>query len=112
MDDLIARLRERAADPKRRTDAPQSISLSGPGGTLATKFGGLGGGSSLGNLFSDLRRVVDANQAGRPIDADIAERVDSMASEMRTDSVTDLPDPATAATLDAAERRLGSRLPA
>jgi len=33
MDDLIDRLRERAADPKRRTDTPQSISFSGPGGT-------------------------------------------------------------------------------
>lgn len=43
MDDLIERLRERAADPKRRTDAPQSISFSGPGGTLTTQFASLDG---------------------------------------------------------------------
>lgn len=130
MDDLIARLRERAADPKRRTDAPQGMSVSGPGGTLTTQFGKLGGvlgaygGTSgsgegsggglfgaLGSVVGDLRRVVDANQAGRPIDPDIAGRVDGMAAGFSTDSSTELPQPATPAQLDAAEARLGFPLP-
>lgn len=37
MDDLIGRLRERVADPKPRTDAPQSLSFSGPGGSVTTE---------------------------------------------------------------------------
>jgi hypothetical protein len=124
MDDLIERLRERAADPKRRTDAPQSISISGPGGTLTTKFGDLGsmlgggggfsfggGGFGFGGMVSDLRRVVAANQAGQPIDADIAGRVDAMAAGMTTDISRDLPPPADPATLDRAEHDLRFALP-
>ena len=135
MDDLIARLRERAADPKRRTDAPQSITFSGPGGTVTTQFGSLegmlagrdygrgdaswssgggilGGLGSIGSLMSDLQRVVDANQAGRPIDPHIAERVEAMAAGSSKDNATELPSPAPAAALDAAEARLGFPLPA
>ena len=120
MDDLIPRLRERAADPKRRTDAPQSVSLGGPGGTLTTQVGDLGsmlggaggaGGLSLGGLLSDLRRVVDANQAGRPIDADITRRVDAMTAGMSSDNSTSLPPPADPARLDSLEARLGARFP-
>jgi hypothetical protein len=110
MDDLIARLRERAADPKRRTDAPQSMSVGGPGGTMTTQFGSLGG--AVGSVLGDLRRVVDANQAGRPIDPDIAGRVDAMAAGFSADNSTELPPPASAAQLDAAEARLGTPLPA
>ncbi len=140
MDDLIARLRERAADPKRRTDAPQSVMLAGPGGTLTTQFGGFdallapygdagstadggspggaspggaspGSGGMLGALLGDLQRVVDANRAGRPIDAGIAGRVDAMSAALSTDSTTELPPPASPEALDAAERRLGFALP-
>jgi hypothetical protein len=135
MDDLIRRLRERAADPKRRTDAPQSISFSGPGGTVSTQFGSLegmlrgaeygrgdaswsggggilGGLGSLGSLMSDLQRVVDANQAGRPIDPDIQGRVDAMAAGLSTDNAAELPSPAPGAALEEAEARLGFPLPA
>ena len=82
MDDLIARLRERVADPKRRTDAPQSITLSGAGGTLTTQF------NTLGGLLS-----------GRP-------------GSTSNPNVKDLPPPASVAALDAAEARLGTPLPA
>ena len=120
MDELIPRLRERAADPKRRTDAPQSVSLGGPGGTLTTQFGDLGSmlggaggasGFSLGGLLSDLRRVVDANQAGRPIDSDITRRVDAMSAGMSTDNSSPLPPPADPAHLDALEAQIGVRFP-
>ncbi len=135
MDDLVRRLRERAADPKRRTDAPQSISLSGPGGTVTSQFGSLegmlagpdygrgdaswsggggilGGLGSLGALMSDLQRVVDANQAGRPIDPDIQDRVDTVSAGFSTESATDLPSPAAESALDAAEAQLAFALPA
>jgi hypothetical protein len=56
--------------------------------------------------------VVDANQAGRPIDPDIAERVDGMAASFSTDNSTELPSPAPKAALDEAEARLGFPLPA
>jgi hypothetical protein len=134
MDDLIRRLRERAADPKRRTDAPQSISFSGPGGTVTTQLGSLegmlrgpeygrgdsswsGGGGildglgSLGSLMSDLQRAVAANQAGRPIDPDIAERVDEIAAGFSTGNASELPSPASAAALDSAEARIGFAIP-
>ena len=123
MDELIARLKERAADPKRRTDAPQSVSLRGRGGTLTTMFGSLAAGPSgtsstlgsgpmtLGSLLGDLRRVVVANQAGRPVDPDIRERADAMQASMKTDNATDLPTPADPATLARAEAALGSPLP-
>ena len=131
IDRLIPRLRERAADPMRRTDAPQSVSFSGPGGTIATQFGDLGGMlagggygaapgpgvggtlglGSLGALLSDLQRVVDANQAGRPIDDDVRQRVDGMAAGFSTDNTTPLPPPATDSALIAAEARLGRPFP-
>lgn len=135
MDELIRRLRERVADPKARTDAPQSVSFSGPGGTVTTEFGSLegmlagggygqpgagvglggpGGPGALGALLADLQRVVDANQAGRPIDDDIRRRVDGMTAAMSRDNpnVPGMGPPATAAVLDAAEARLGFALPA
>lgn len=89
MDDaLIARLRERVADPKRRTDAPQSLSFSGAGGTMTTMFGGIG---------SLLRAAggMDPETAG-----------------FTTENTSPLPAPASEATVDAAERVLGFPLPA
>jgi hypothetical protein len=114
MDDLIGRLQTRAADPKRRTDAPQSISTAGPGGTLTTMFGNTGqlGGLNLGSVMSDLQRVVAANQEGRAIDADIAGRVEAVTAGMSTDNSTGLPAPASTAALDGAETSLGFALPA
>lgn len=87
-DALIARLRERAADPKRRTDAPQSLSFSGPGGTVTSMFGGM----------DSLLRAAGG--------------VDPQAAGFTTDNTTPLPLPASAAVLEAAERKLGYPLPA
>jgi len=83
MDDLIARLRERVADPKRRTDAPQSMSFGGSGGTMTLSF------NTIGGLL-----------AGRP-------------GSTQNPSVPEaLPAPASEAALQAAEARLGTPLPA
>src|SRR5262245_23166208 len=83
MDELIARLRERVADPKKRTDAPQSISFSGGGGTLTTQS------NTIGGLLM-----------GRP------------GSTSNPNVPDPLPAPASEAALDAAEARLGTPLPA
>jgi len=83
MDVLIARLRERVADPTRRTDAPQSIAFGGPGGTLTTQF------NTLGGLLM-----------GRP------------GSTQNPTVPEALPAPASEAALQAAEARLGTPLPA
>lgn len=86
-DRLIARLRERAADPQRRTDAAQSLSFSGPGGTVTTMFGG------VGSLLK------------------AAGGMDPEAAGMTTDNSSPLPAPAPVATLEGAERVLGVPLP-
>ncbi|NJD27447.1 MAG: SMI1/KNR4 family protein [Chloroflexi bacterium] len=122
MDNLIVRLKARAADPERRTAAPQSLTMAGPGGTLTTMFGSFGGGPpgsmgtmNLGGLLDDLRSVVASNQAGRAIDPAIAGRVDAMAADFSmTNPATSgaLPAPASPGVLDDAERRVGRPLPA
>jgi hypothetical protein len=71
------------ADPKKRTDAPQSITFSGPGGMLTTQF------NTLGGLLM-----------GRP------------GSTSNPNVPEALPAPASEAALAAAEQRLGTPLPA
>lgn len=82
-DALIARLRERAADPKRRTDAPQSMSFGGAGGTMTLSF-----------------NTIVGILAGRP------------GSTENPNVPKNVPAPASVAALDAAEARLGTPLPA
>jgi SMI1 / KNR4 family (SUKH-1) len=82
VDELIERLRVRVADPKRRTDAPQSISFSGPGGTMTTQF------NTIGGLLM-----------GRP------------GSTSNPNVPEALPAPASVAALDTAQQRLGAPLP-
>ena len=65
-DELIARLRARAADPERRVDVRPSQFMAG---VSTLDLGGLMG--MLGSVSSDLRRVVAANQAGTPVDPDL-----------------------------------------
>ncbi len=109
MDDLIERLRRRAADPERRNDAPRPTA----GSTFASiDLGSLFGGSSggLGGLGATLGRVVAANQAGRPIAADDLDLAEGIATPAPA-AADALPEPASEATLAAAETRLGRRLP-
>ena len=62
-DELIARLRTRAADPERRVDVRPSQFMAG---VSTLDLSGLMG--MLGSVSGDLRRVVAANQAGTPVD--------------------------------------------
>ena len=105
MDDLISRLRARAADPDRRTTSPRS--------QLLAKASGLDLGelqSVEGGLFGALRGVVRANRAGQ-VDWSAFDTAQRLGQRMSTPEVRDLPDPADPPGLEAAEAELGLRLP-
>ncbi|HKG57813.1 MAG TPA: SMI1/KNR4 family protein, partial [Candidatus Limnocylindrales bacterium] len=105
MDDLIARLRARAADAERRTDVrPSQFSSTVRGLDLGSLM-------TMGrSLAADLGRVVAANQEGR-VDGPGFARALGIEQAMNTPAQRDLPPPATADALDAAEVALGVRLP-
>ena len=105
-DEVIARLRERAADPERRVDVRQSQFMAG---VSTLDLGGLMG--MLGSVSGDLRRVVAANQSGQPIDPAVQARAEQFGTAMNAPVETSLPSPAAAATLAAAESALGIALP-
>jgi SMI1/KNR4 family protein SUKH-1 len=105
MDELIARLRARAADPDRRTDVRRSQFSSTVRGL------DLGGLMTMGrSLAGDLSRVVAANQEGRVDRAGFA-RALGIERAMSTPADPALPAPASADAVDAAEAALGVRLP-
>ncbi|MEO8437255.1 MAG: SMI1/KNR4 family protein [Chloroflexota bacterium] len=102
---FLERLRKRAGDPARRTDHRPSQFEAG----IATL--------DLGQLFGQLRRagrdlgrMVQANRAGTA-DPESTAKADEIARAMQTPIDTALPAPASAATLDHAETRLGFALP-
>jgi len=105
-DELIARLRQRAADPDRRVDVRQSQFMAG---VSTLDLGGLMG--KLGSVSGDLRRVVAANQSGQPIDPAVHARAEQFGAAMTTPTETALPPPADTATLDGVEAALGRALP-
>lgn len=103
-DDLVARVRARAADPERRLELRSSA------------FGAMVGSLDLSGLFEmgrsiqqDLARVVEGGAAA--VDADMQTRLDGLLSAMSTPADEALPAPASADALDAAERALGFALP-
>ena len=106
MDDLLTRIRARIEDPERRVD------------TVTNAFSKSVQSLHLGQLFAagrsaaaDLARVVDANQAGRRIDPDIIAKVDQLGASMDDVITPDLRRPLDATAIDAAEARIGARLP-
>jgi hypothetical protein len=105
MDDFIASLRARAADPERRTDVRPSVFDN----ALRTlDFGSLlTMGRSIG---ADLSRVVAANQAGE-VDQRGSARAQAIGQAMATPVLRELPAPASEANVQAAEAALGVRLP-
>jgi SMI1 / KNR4 family (SUKH-1) len=105
-DALIERLRTRAADPERRVDVRQNQFMAG---VSSMDLGGLLG--MLGSVSGDLQRVVAANQAGTPIDADLHARTEALGSAMSTPVASSLPPPATSEAVAAVEARLGVGLP-
>ena len=105
LDDLIPRLRARAADPARRTYAREnqfSRSIRGMD---------LGGMMALGRgLGAMLKSVVAANQEGRVDPAGLAMGVE-LERQMTTPVDDGLPDPADDATIEAVEAVLRLTLP-
>lgn len=105
LDELIARLRARAADPERRADVRQ------------TEFSASLTSMSLGDLLqgimsggADLRRLVAANQAG-VVEPEMVARAEQIGAAMSTPAATGLPGTAQASALDRAESDLGFALP-
>ena len=105
-DELIARLRARAADPERRVDVRPSQFMAG---VSTLDLGGLMG--MLGSVSSDLRRVVAANQAGTPVDPDLHAKAVSIGASMSTPVATALPAVASAEELAALEAAIRMPLP-
>jgi hypothetical protein len=105
-DELIARLRARAADPERRVDVRQNQFMAG---ISTLDLGGLMG--MLGSVSGDLQRVVAADQAGQPIDPALHARAEQFGMAMNTPVETPLPAPADPATIGRAEAALGVSLP-
>jgi hypothetical protein len=105
LDDLLPRLRDRAADPERRTSSRPS-QLGAQMRSLD-----LGGLLSMGSSLADqLRGVVAANQAGTIDPPGTAAALD-LERRMTTPAASVLPAPADEAAIAAAEARIGARLP-
>ena len=105
LDDLIARLQRRAADPDRRVDVRQNVfSAQVTSMNLGSLLGMLGGAAA------DLKRVVADNQAGK-VNPDLVAKADRIAADMSTPVETSLPPRATPTTLDQVETDLGFPLP-
>jgi hypothetical protein len=105
IDDLIDRLRRRAADPDRRVDFRQNVfSQQVTSMDLSSLLGMLGG------TAADLRRVVADNQAGR-VDPEIVAKADRIGAAMSTPVAATLPSPADPAAVVKAEAELGFALP-
>ncbi len=105
LDDLIERLRRRASDPARRVDTPVSV-FSATVKTLSlTDLA-----SAAGSAAADLRRVVEANRAGR-IDPELTEKATRIETAMTMPAEPDLRPTVGAGELERAETTLGFALP-
>jgi SMI1 / KNR4 family (SUKH-1) len=105
-DELIDRLRARAADPERRVDVRQSQFMAG---ISTLDLGGLMG--MLGQVSGDLGRVVAANQAGQRVDPTLHATAEAFGAAMSTPVASTLPPPADPAALARMEGALGFALP-
>jgi hypothetical protein len=105
LDDLLPRLRDRAADPERRTSSRPS-QLGAHMRSLD-----LGGLLSMGRSLADqLRGVVAANQAGTIDPGGTAAALD-LERRMTTPAGSVLPAPVDEAAIATAEAEIGVRLP-
>jgi hypothetical protein len=100
-DRLLARVRERIADPERRTDSrPDEFTASLSGRGAGQLF-------SLGrSAAQDLRRLIDDG-----VDDELVAKADDIERRMTAPAARDLPEPASPIALGAAEARLGVALP-
>src|SRR5512142_774812 len=99
MDELIERLRARAADPTRRVDIRQSAFVAGLQSVSVSSLLG-----QLQQARIDLDRAVAASRTGKA-DPAVTDRADAVAAAMSAPASTGLP------ALDRAESELGVRLP-
>jgi hypothetical protein len=106
IDELITRLRTRAADPERRVDVRRSA--------FDRRTATLDLGALMGELQStrgDLAALLDGIRTGALAPAPVA-RADAIEMEMADTATPALPLPADDASIAAAEARLGFGLPA
>ena len=105
LDDLLPRLRARAADPERRTSSRPSELMAG------VRTLDLGGLLTMGRSLADqLRGVVAANQQGR-VDPAASEAALGIERAMTTAAPSVQPGPADDAWITTVEGRLGVSLP-
>jgi len=105
LDELIERLRARAADPDRRTSVqPSEFTATVRTMDLGSML------SSLRSLAGSLKDVVDANQQGR-VDEHGRQGAIELERQFTTRAPSVLPRPADASTIAAAEQRFGHALP-
>jgi hypothetical protein len=105
-DALVIRLRERAGDPVRRTDARPTLFDQAVG---SMPIGELRLG--VESAASDLARLVASIQAGSPIDPGLHERAQRVEADMSMPAEAPLPATATATALDLVQSGLGMPLP-
>ncbi len=105
MDELVARLRARIADPSRRVDG-RTNAFSQQVRTMSLDQLLTAGRS----VAADLRRVVAANRTGAPMPLDIVGKVDQLEAAMATTPSGTLRPPATEDDVAAAEMDLGCTL--
>jgi hypothetical protein len=104
--ELIERLRKRAADPERRTEARPSSFVAG---TQAMSIGDLMAG--LASARADLDRALQASRRG-VVDPQSHARAEAIGAAMNTPASLQLLAPATEQALREAEGALGVELPA
>lgn len=105
LDNLIERLRERAADPEQRVDAQETQFFAQ---VKDLDLGGLLG--MLGDLRPIFDRALDASRAGQ-VDPDVVAKADEVAAAMSTPVESELPPPATPREIQRVEASLGFGLP-
>ena len=105
LDELLPRLRERVADPERRTSSRPSELVAG------VRTLDLGGLLSMGqSIAGQLRAVVDANRDGR-IDPAGDATAREIERQLDTPAPSVVPGPADEAWITQVERRLAMDLP-
>jgi SMI1 / KNR4 family (SUKH-1) len=105
VDELIEKLRTRAADPERRADVRPTQLWAG---LQDLDFGGLLG--ALRDVQGDLARHLEAMREGR-VDERAHERAQEIERAMITPIESELPPSADRATVDALEAELGFSFP-
>lgn len=106
LDDLIARLRDRAAAPEARVDVAPSAFASSVRALPVTDLA-----SRVADLRGDLSRLVETSRRGEPVDPRLVARADAFGASMSERMRRDVAPPPDGAKLARAEAALGFALP-